>query len=77
MTTKSEAREQSAAEIAEACREFSRQVGDDKTAATLLGLPKKTFDNMKQGRGYAHPVLFFHALARIRESIPNYILDKV
>ncbi|KRA00250.1 hypothetical protein ASD64_01360 [Mesorhizobium sp. Root157] len=64
-------REQSAAEIAEACREFSRQVGDDKTAATLLGLPKKTFDNMKQGRGYAHPVLFFHALARLKESMPS------
>ncbi|MCW5697907.1 MAG: hypothetical protein KIS96_14400 [Bauldia sp.] len=50
-------------DVAEALTAFSKEVGSDTMAAQLLGFgSKRTFDNAKQGRGFANPVMLFLAL---------------
>lgn len=52
-----------AREVAEALTAFSKKVGGDGMAAQMLGFAsKRTFDNAKQGRGFANPVMLFLAL---------------
>ena len=52
-----------AEEVAAALKAFSKKVGGDGMAAQLLGFAsKRTFDNAKQGRGFANPVMLFLAL---------------
>lgn len=58
-----EYKDRQAREVAEALKAFSVRVGGDTMAAQLLGFAsKRTFDNAKQGRGFANPVMLFLAL---------------
>lgn len=63
-----EAKDRKAAEVAELCRKFSEEVGGDRIAAELLGLPKRTFDNIKQGRGFAYPLMLALAVQAFRST---------
>ena len=63
-----EAKDRRAADVAEMCRKFSEEVGGDRIAAELLGLPKRTFDNMKQGRGFAYPLMLALAIQAFRST---------
>jgi hypothetical protein len=36
-----------------------------RIAAELLGIPKRTIDNIEQGRGFPYPQLLLHALKTI------------
>lgn len=62
-----------AAELARLCTVWRRGGDPDgpylfpaKRAAEMLGLPKKTYDFIEQGRGFRYPVMLVLALQAFR-----------
>jgi hypothetical protein len=52
-------------ELANAVREWRGRVPAVK-AAPVLGIPKRTFDNIEQGRGFPYPQLLMAALLVVK-----------
>lgn len=54
---------QQAAEIATMCREWRGKADlPASRAAQLLGIPKRTYEGIEQGRGFAYPILLALAI---------------
>ncbi|MDP9837621.1 DNA-binding XRE family transcriptional regulator [Neorhizobium huautlense] len=54
---------QQAAELAELCKAWREKADIPASrAAQVLGIPKRTYEGIEQGRGFPYPLLLTHAI---------------